>query len=71
MMAKKTYYDAVKEALDDQPALANCSLTDAEIEAEIAEISQKLTGPLSNVERIECIADRSELRATLKARHAS
>lgn len=66
-VAKKTTYNEVlKEALN-QPAIKDCKLSRAEIEARIAEIGKQLIGYMPNEERLCAVADRSELRATLRA----
>jgi hypothetical protein len=64
-MAKAPYIKVLEHALD-QPPIQNCSLSRAGIEERIAAICTTLRGPLTNEERLCLVADRSELRATLK-----
>jgi hypothetical protein len=62
-MAK--YIKVLQEAMN-QPAIPNCKMSQAEIEEAIKNINDELRGPLSNQERLLLVADRSELRASLK-----
>jgi hypothetical protein len=66
-MAKAPYNKLLQEALN-QPAIKDCTMSDAELEAAIAGIGEQLKGHLSNEERLLLVADRSEFRATLKQR---
>lgn len=63
----KTYTDALAEALNQQPITT--SMSNQEIEGAIAHISAILKEPMSNAERLMLVADRAELRATLKQRN--
>lgn len=64
-MANDIYTKELKKILnDDSPARAT-TLTRAEIETAIAEISTQLRGPCSNVERLMLVEDRQELRKML------
>lgn len=65
-MTKTTYNDALKIAMD-QPAIPNCTMSRGEIEEAIKQIGEKLKWPLSNIERLLLVADRAELRSTLKS----
>lgn len=46
-------------------------MSNAEIEAFIAEVTARLKGPLSNVERALLVADRKDARAELARRLAA
>ncbi len=66
-MANDAYMKALKEVLQDDSPATPTTRTAAEITADIAEISLRLRGPLSNVERLWLIEDRRELRKQLDA----
>lgn len=65
-MAKASYMKVLAESMN-QPAIENCTMTFDEIKSAIEAISKRLVGPLSNAERLLLVAERSELRATLKS----
>lgn len=65
MSKNPTYNDVLKEALES-PSITNCNLSREAIEKAIADISQQLRGVMSTGERLVLVADRAELRATLK-----
>jgi len=64
---KSTYYDALKQALN-QPAIDNCKLSNDQLASAITGITATLAGYLPDTVRLELVADRAELRATLKRR---
>lgn len=59
------YMKALDLALN-QKAVNNNTMTADQIKQSIADISQTLRGPLDNNERLSLVADRAELRATLR-----
>lgn len=65
MARRDPYMDAIKDVLNDKTPARPTSRTKTEIANEIVAISDRLKGPLSNVERVWLIEDRSNLRKQL------
>jgi len=65
-MAKDRYMSELKRVMTDPTPPAPTTLSRAEIEAKIAEISATLKHPLSNVQRLWLVEDRRELRKQLE-----
>lgn len=64
-MANDAYTKALKQVLTDASPPPETARTKAEIEADISAISERLKGPLSNVERLWLVEDRQILRKQL------
>jgi hypothetical protein len=72
-MAKDAYISALQEVLNDKTPVGASSRTREQIEADITKVSERLRGPLHNVERLWLVEDRRNLRkelATLEATKA-
>lgn len=61
------YYAALKKIMTDDTPARPTERTRAEIEVEIAAISEQLKGPLHNVERLDLFEARRDLRKQLAA----
>jgi hypothetical protein len=66
-VANDAYIQALSEILTDTSPARPTTRMPADIEADILAISNKLKGPLSNVERLWLVEDRRELRKQLAA----
>lgn len=70
-MANDAYTKELRKIMSDKRSPRPSSLTRAEIETAIAEISAQLKAPLSNVERLCLVEDRQELRKILAQSQAA
>lgn len=70
-MAKTPYYSELQRIMEDKSPAQPTTQTRAEIEAAIADITVRLRGPLSNVERLWLFEDRTALRKQLAAMSAA
>ncbi len=61
------YTKLLIECLSADP-IKDCAMTDEQIREAILHISENLRGWLTNEDRLCLVAERAELRATLKAR---
>lgn len=68
--ANDRYTKELRKVMQNDKPARETSLTTAEIETSIAEISMLLRGSLSNAERLCLVEDRVELRTVLAARVA-
>lgn len=64
-MAKDAYIEAAHKILTDENPVPPSGLSRREIETAIANITKKLAGPMSNVERLWMLEDRQNLRKQL------
>lgn len=64
-MANDAYTKALKDILTSDKPPAPTTRTRAQIESDIAEITNMLRGSLSNVERLCLVEDRQHLRKQL------
>ena len=62
---RDAYNDEVRRILLDKSTLPLSDVSRADAEASISDISKRLAGPLSNVERLWLVEDRQVLRNRL------
>lgn len=65
-MANDAYLKALQVIKRDDRATPATTLTRTEIEAQIAEVSAALKGPMSNLDRLDAIEAREMLRKQLR-----
>lgn len=66
-MALDAFNRELRRIMDNDAPAKPTTLSRAVIEATIAEISESLKGPLSNVDRLDLVESRRELRKQLAA----
>lgn len=67
MARKNIYINALEKIMRDDTPAPPTTRTRAEVERDIAEISEMLKGPMTNDERLCLVADRQHLRKQLAA----
>lgn len=70
-MSNSPYLKELRKVMTAAGPARPCTMTDAEIETAIADISAQLKGPLSNLERLCLLEERIELRKVAMVRTAT
>lgn len=65
------YLNELRKVMTATSPARPCAMSDAEVEAAIADISAQLKGPLSNLERLCLVESKIELRKILTARSSA